>query len=113
MGAFHPVNPALIPPKTLTARLPFYGRRAVREYLHRESNPDQQFRKLLFYPLNYGDSLFSGCKDKQIILFRFFFAILYLFIPAEVITIAYFINFAMDFVRYGTIYSQTNQPPAG
>lgn len=82
-------------------------------YPRRESNPDQQFRKLLFYPLNYGDSLFSGCKDKQIILFRFFFAILYLFIPAEVITIAYFINFAMDFVRYGTIYSQTNQPPAG
>lgn len=25
-------------------------------YLHRESNPDQQFRKLLFYPLNYGDN---------------------------------------------------------
>ncbi len=25
-------------------------------YLRRESNPDQQFRKLLFYPLNYRDN---------------------------------------------------------
>ena len=26
-----------------------------RKYPHRESNPDLEFRKPLFYPLNYGD----------------------------------------------------------
>ena len=30
-------------------------------YSHRESNPDQRFRKPPFYPFNYG-SRFSGCK---------------------------------------------------
>lgn len=30
-------------------------------YFHRESNPDQRFRKPPFYPLNYGSSL-GDCR---------------------------------------------------
>ena len=35
-------------------------------YPRRESNPDQQFRKLLFYPLNYRDNV-SGDKITKIV----------------------------------------------
>ena len=37
-------------------------KRRAREYPHRESNPDQQVRKLLFYPLNYGDISSAGAN---------------------------------------------------
>lgn len=37
----------------------------ITEYLHRESNPDQQFRKLLFYPLNYGDAPRDGMQAAE------------------------------------------------
>ncbi len=32
----------------------------LQKYPRRESNPDQQFRKLLFYPLNYRDRPLNG-----------------------------------------------------
>ena len=41
-----------------------------------ESNPNQQFRKLLFYPLNYRDSDFIGkitkivCISKDIVMWN-------------------------------------------
>ena len=40
------------------------GQNIVEWYFHRESNPDQRFRKPTFYPLNYG-SPFSACKGKS------------------------------------------------
>ena len=46
-------------------------------YSHRESNPDLKFRKLPFYPLNYGSiCLFSNCLNN---IFKFFNLQLYLF----------------------------------
>ena len=35
------------------------GQEAFFMYSRRESNPDQQFRKLLFYPLNYENNIFQ------------------------------------------------------
>ena len=45
------------------------------KYSHRESNPDQRFRKPTFYPFNYGSESASaaalcGCAKINILLFR-------------------------------------------